>query len=227
MLNSSLHQTPSGLSLICSVPEGITIKPSESESGQGGYGIFTRVGYKKGDIIYTGEYHSYEHSGGTTDVNVTVDTDIGVFPMTLHGHAVKTHNISATTTNWRIYTFDSFINHSCEANTTDIDSPQFSCGTGGKFSKVASADIAAGEELTSDYDLFIYSYAGIRHCQCGTRRCRGYSYGFKHYPDALRSQVLHLVDPCVLAEWYNDQSSTSTSTSTSTNTSTLPVVINN
>lgn len=58
-----------------------------------------------------------------------------------------------------------FINHSCDPNceTEDID---------GRIYVVAIRDIAAGEELTYEYNLFD-SDDTEADCYCGSPRCRG------------------------------------------------------
>ncbi len=55
-----------------------------------------------------------------------------------------------------------FINHSCEP----------SVGFAGNIVLVAMRDIAAGQELTTDYALFD-DYDGAMTCRCGTASCRG------------------------------------------------------
>ena len=54
-----------------------------------------------------------------------------------------------------------FINHSCQPNV----------GFGGNVVLVAMRDIAAGEELTTDYALFD-DYEGRMTCSCGADACR-------------------------------------------------------
>src|SRR3712207_3759904 len=54
-----------------------------------------------------------------------------------------------------------FINHSCEPNV----------GFGGNVVLVAMRDVAAGEELTTDYALFD-DHDDAMDCACGTRSCR-------------------------------------------------------
>jgi hypothetical protein len=54
-----------------------------------------------------------------------------------------------------------FINHSCEPNV----------GFAGNVVLVAMRDVAAGEELTTDYALFD-DYDGAMDCACGTLSCR-------------------------------------------------------
>jgi SET domain-containing protein len=55
-----------------------------------------------------------------------------------------------------------FINHSCEPNV----------GFAGNIVLVAMRDIAAGEELTTDYALFD-DHDEPMECQCGAASCRG------------------------------------------------------
>ncbi len=55
-----------------------------------------------------------------------------------------------------------FLNHSCEPNV----------GFAGNVVLVAMRDIAAGEEITTDYALFD-DYDGSMPCRCGTPSCRG------------------------------------------------------
>ena len=55
-----------------------------------------------------------------------------------------------------------FLNHSCEPNV----------GFAGNIVLVAMRDIAAGEELTTDYALFD-DHDESMTCRCGTRSCRG------------------------------------------------------
>lgn len=60
-----------------------------------------------------------------------------------------------------------FINHCCDGNceTDEID---------GRIWIVAARDIAAGEELSYDYNL--YDGDGNAPCHCGSRNCRGTLY---------------------------------------------------
>jgi uncharacterized protein len=55
-----------------------------------------------------------------------------------------------------------FINHSCEPNV----------GFAGNIVLVTMRDVAAGEELTTDYALFD-DYDGQIECHCGSAGCRG------------------------------------------------------
>jgi uncharacterized protein len=55
------------------------------------------------------------------------------------------------------------VNHSCEPNV----------GMGGNVLLVSMRDIAAGEELTIDYALFLGDPGFAMECHCGAAACRG------------------------------------------------------
>jgi hypothetical protein len=55
------------------------------------------------------------------------------------------------------------VNHSCEPNV----------GVGGNVLLVSMRDIAAGEELTIDYAMFLGDPGFAMECRCGTAACRG------------------------------------------------------
>jgi uncharacterized protein len=55
------------------------------------------------------------------------------------------------------------VNHSCEPNV----------GMGGNVLLVSMQQIAAGEELTIDYALFLGDPGFAMECRCGTAACRG------------------------------------------------------
>ena len=59
-----------------------------------------------------------------------------------------------------------FINHSCGPNceTDEID---------GRVWIISARDIAAGEELTYDYNLYDGEAADEAPCSCGSKNCRG------------------------------------------------------
>jgi SET domain-containing protein len=70
-----------------------------------------------------------------------------------------------------------FINHSCEPNV----------GFAGNVVLVAMRDVAAGEELTTDYALFD-TPTSTMECSCGTPSCRGVITGDDWRDPALRQR---------------------------------------
>jgi len=59
-----------------------------------------------------------------------------------------------------------FINHSCEPNC-EVDEIE------GRIFIIATRYIAAGEELTYDYNLYDGGEDDESPCSCGTKKCRG------------------------------------------------------
>jgi SET domain-containing protein len=68
-----------------------------------------------------------------------------------------------------------YINHSCDPNCETEEA-------GGRIWIRAARDIAPGEELTYDYNLFDGS--GAARCSCGARHCRGTMYS----PEEIRKR---------------------------------------
>ncbi len=69
------------------------------------------------------------------------------------------------------YGVAAFINHSCHPN---CETDQIR----GKMWVIALRDIAPGEELTYDYNL--YDGEDDAPCRCGSKRCRGSLYSASH-----------------------------------------------
>lgn len=100
----------------------------------------------------------------------------------------------------RVYSFDSFINHSCEPNSIACEERD----DGGSFTTIATRALKRDEEITTDYDSFIYDYDGIPVCQCGSVMCRGASFGFRHIPRADKEAMLHRTHPSVVSAWLRE-----------------------
>ena len=114
----------------------------------------------------------------------------------------------------RVYSFDSFINHSCDPNSFPIQKSVLNHDTGAtessgdgdnaSFTTIAVREILEGEEITTDYDSFMYKYQGIPVCKCGSAFCRGFSFGFHHVPARHQLAQLHHVDQAVISAWLTD-----------------------
>ncbi len=85
---------------------------------------------------------------------------------------------------------DRHLNHSCEPNAWELYE-------GGSSYLVARRDIAAGEEITCDYNVNIADGTAWP-CRCGAARCRGVVAGdFFLLPKAWQREYRPL-----LAEWF-------------------------
>jgi SET domain-containing protein len=101
------------------------------------------VAVKGGHIVTTDELRSLPEKLQNSDVQITDD---------LHLVALAEEEYEAVML---------FINHSCEPNV----------GFAGNVVLVTMRDVAAGEELTTDYALFD-DYEGAMDCTCGSSACR-------------------------------------------------------
>jgi len=85
---------------------------------------------------------------------------------------------------------DRHINHSCDPNAYVLYEDDYSFF-------IARRDIAAGEEITCDYNINI-TRGTAWPCHCGAVRCRGTVVGdFFHLPLEIQREYLSL-----LADWF-------------------------
>ncbi|QDZ16305.1 SET domain-containing protein [Humibacter ginsenosidimutans] len=101
------------------------------------------VAVKGGHIVTTAQLHALPELLQNSDIQITDDL----------------HLVALTLDEYEPVML--FLNHSCAPNV----------GIGGNVVFVAMRDVAAGEELTTDYALFD-DYDGSMRCECGTDACR-------------------------------------------------------
>ncbi|HEY4843330.1 MAG TPA: SET domain-containing protein-lysine N-methyltransferase [Terriglobales bacterium] len=130
------------------------------------HGCYTTKPIRKGTLIidYVGEHLSYEQADDLYDD----------FPNTyLFGLDGGKRIIDG-------YGVAAFVNHSCEPN---CETDQIR----GKMWIIALRDIAAGEELTYDYNL--YDGEDDAPCLCGAPRCRKSLYSASHLRKIARKRA--------------------------------------
>jgi SET domain-containing protein len=116
-------------------------------------GCYTTVPIRKGTAIveYTGPRITVEEA----DARYSARPETYLFGLSDGKHVIDGDGIAA------------FVNHCCDPNCEpeEVD---------GRIWIVALRDIAAGEELTYDYNL--YDGEGDAPCFCGAKNCRGSLY---------------------------------------------------
>jgi SET domain-containing protein len=121
------------------------------------YGCYTTRPIRKGRLIveYVGEYLTYEQADDLYDDF----ENTYLFGLDGGKRIIDGYGVAA------------FVNHSCKPN---CETDQIR----GKMWIIALRDIAAGEELTYDYNL--YDGEDDAPCLCGAARCRGSLYSATH-----------------------------------------------
>jgi len=120
-----------------------------------GAGVYTTAPIKKGARVleYTGpRLTAKECQGLYADTEVTY-----LFAMDDHNIIIDGFGMAA------------FVNHSCDPN---CETDQIA----GRIWILAQRNIAAGEELTYDYNLFDADPGELAPCYCGSKNCRGTMY---------------------------------------------------
>jgi SET domain len=178
------------------VPAGLEV--SRSRLPVGGWGIIATAPFTESGVVFVGRKHTVEiptnspklsepierlavkyRDGSTAYLDVVpnmhcVPHDTCAKKTTTTSTSTTTHTTMPTTT-FDVYGFDSFMNHSCDPNTTvvwlDADN----------YMHVALRNIAPGEEVTVSYDDVYYARAPhVMTCQCGARCCGGHQrYGLR------------------------------------------------
>lgn len=130
------------------------------ETKEFGKGVFTRKAIKQGELVsaFDGERYDGRFKAWT--------------------HDLLTHTIQYGPSRWR----DSkgiarYFNHSCEPN----------CGIRGLFQVVAMRDIAAGEQLTWDYEMTEKSDWYRLRCLCSSEKCRKIIGHHDRMPESVRA----------------------------------------
>jgi hypothetical protein len=228
----------------CRLPEGVKIAPTKY-----GLGIFTTREFVRNEILYTGVYYDVPDTSVTVTTacgqtvtayprQLLLRTDQGDYPMTFEMHTVgighgqgsdsssagaDSVDLPLSSSNQRqVFTFDSFMNHSCDPNTFSADEhslpflslpnpsssdpgtdPALTCHGGGTYKTVALRDMAANEQITCDYDLFEFDSRNksIEKCECGAVTCRGASLGFRFLSTETQLSLLDRAYPEVLNSW--------------------------
>jgi hypothetical protein len=102
------------------------------------------------------------------------------------------------------YNFDSFVNHSCNAN---VYSPAvYRAKNELCFDTIALRDINPGDDLACDYAFFDYDCSGheITQCDCKAPNCRGEMTGFRHLSLAEKIRIMPMCDDDMINTFFRE-----------------------
>jgi len=161
--------------IYCNIPDGVGI----GKDIHGNF-LFSTKNFKKGEVIYIGKLEYVKNP----QQKYELITNIGNFTLDKDIHFVSEGDFK------QVYSFDSFFNHSCDANTysTSIDLTHYYTN--------ACKDIEKGDQLTCDYNLFDYECCGhqFEECLCGSSLCEKKISGFKNLNFETKLKKLNYVD---------------------------------
>lgn len=159
-----------------------------------GYGLFATKFFAKESTVYIASRHVIPDENA--DYELTMIHTGEKFLMN-----TMTHTVKCSENKRHLYLFDSFINHSCDPNTVDIqdrDNIEY-------FKSIALRDIYPGDQLTCDYSILDYDGASDPFvCQCGANNCTGINIGFKSLTLDEKKKRLNYIDLEVLLELAAD-----------------------
>lgn len=174
------------------IPEGICLK-----KGLCGYGLYATKSFKSGQALYLNHYEAIDDVQREFKLianNITYNLETIT-------HACITNNKKRA-----LYNFDAMFNHSCNPNTYSYSTSEMSNNR--QYYTVALRNIASGEELTCNYNLFEYdcSDKGIDNCNCQEDNCQKKIWGFKwlEFDEQIRLLKSFDVDLFILEKFFDD-----------------------
>eukprot|EP01040_Poterioochromonas_malhamensis_P003403 gene3403-3627_t len=185
------------------LPSSIEYKQSHT-----GRGVFSTRNFAKYEIIYQAlsVVIPNQHETITLHLNRKESPEIEEeLLLDTFTHAVELNDSTR-----ELFPYDSFMNHSCKANSMMLYSEFESTAQDNRlefkhYRMIALCDIATGQEITCNYNLFDYRCHGhsIPLCQCGAVDCCG-RVGFSFLPQKDQLSLLPLATKAIKLRFYND-----------------------
>lgn len=168
------------------IPEHIRITRSEKDLNQ--LGISCVKTFKKGEVVYEADFFIVE--ANDLPEKIEFETDQGNFKIVKN---VNTCNLGNS--QMIVWTFDGYMNHECEPNTySEWNFNKDNIVGRHSFRCIALKDIAIGDELTCDYNLFWYKDGDEEfYCRCGSQNCYRMVHGFYYLNDYQKQVIMPLI----------------------------------
>jgi len=171
------------------MPDGVKI-----DEVHFGYGLFATKFFAKESTVYTASRHIIPDEQAYYELTMICTGE--KFLMN-----AMTHSVPCSENKRHLYLFDSFLNHSCDPNTVDIqDRININC-----YKSLALRDIYPVDQLTCDYSILYYDCGSDPFvCQCGAHNCTGINIGFKSLTLDEKKKRLNYIDLEVLLKLEAD-----------------------
>jgi hypothetical protein len=188
------------------MPPGVAIRPNSF-----GLGLFATQPFQAGDTLYiTSCLYVPDIVPGKVTLRLTGSGK--EYALDMQEHSVVQSDLPGKR---QLYTYDAFMNHACDPNTTSFvtgsTSEELTCGMGSTSEELtygmkALSAISVGEELTCDYNLFEFEAgdAAILRCQCGARECLGAIKGFRYLSFEEALARFATAEPYVIASYLEE-----------------------
>ena len=166
-----------------------------------GYTLESAKFVKNGSIIYTGNFYNIPNNNKLYKLIIKLsDDDTLTFENIGNKNTVKENE---TTRN--LYTFDGFMNHSCNHNTISSETRATSIPNCFEYDQIAVKDIQVGDEITCNYLHFDYECDGHTFdCLCGSSNCYRIISGFKNCTLKQQLELLPHIDKNMLEQFKAD-----------------------
>lgn len=175
------------------LPEGFEIK-----NGKNGYSLFSTKIFKKGDFLYKSDVYvipfiEYDDDFIIYNLHVKDNSNNMNFEI-LKNHTTIYKHVDKII----VWSFDSFVNHSCNPNAIMKNFSPLLINETSSFEQYALNDINIGDEITNNYLLYYYD-DHLFECNCNYKFCFKNIKGFKYIDDLEAKKILvKNIDPEIL-----------------------------
>ena len=177
------------------MPPGVAIRPNAF-----GLELFATQPFQAGDTLYiTSCLYVPDIVPGKVTLRLTGSGE--EYTLDMQEHSVVQSDLPGKR---QLYTYDAFMNHACDPNTTSFVTACTSDEL--TYGMKALRAISLGDELTCDYNLFEFEAgdAAIFQCQCGARECLGAIKGFRYLSFQQALPRFATAEPYVIASYLEE-----------------------
>jgi hypothetical protein len=167
-----------------------------------GYTLESTKFIKNGCIVYTGNFYNIPNNNKLYKLIIKSSDDKE--PLIFENIGNK-NTVKENETTRNLYTFDGFMNHSCNYNTISSETRTTSIPNRFEYDQIAVKDIHVGDQITCNYLHFDYNCDGhIFDCLCGSSNCYGEISGFKNCSLKQQLELLPHIDKIMLEQFKRE-----------------------
>ena len=184
--------------VVCTLPNFIKIVKTNDY----GYTLESTKFIKNGCIVYTGNFYNIPNNNKLYKLIIKSSDDKE--PLIFENIGNK-NTVKENETTRNLYTFDGFMNHSCNYNTISSETRTTSIPNRFEYDQIAVKDIHVGDQITCNYLHFDYNCDGhIFDCLCGSSNCYGEISGFKNCSLKQQLELLPHIDKIMLEQFKRE-----------------------
>ena len=184
--------------VVCVLPNFIKIVKNNNY----GYTLESTKFVKNGSVVYTGNFYNIPNNNKLYKLIIKSSDDKNILTFENIGNK---NTVKENENTRNLYTFDGFMNHSCNHNTISSETRTTSIPNCFEYDQIAVKDIHEGDEITCNYLHFDYECDGHTFdCLCGSTNCYRKISGFKNCTLKQQLELLPHVDEIMFEQFKKE-----------------------